>query len=274
MYLNSKNEFNLGIIRLKELLAIIATSLIVFIFTIFIGLSMLYGTFEINELLRIILFDMPQEINLNLVLIQFSVKSIMQMLSFIIFLVLVLFINFYNNKTNSNKILDAVKILVCIFIAVFIFSQVGNLSANLVISILPTLIIILFFKYLQKDLPKYMPYLFALACYQFVLIPYPNVNFHIAVYIFGLLVVTSTISSFNSNKQISIAMLLPVLLISALLYKENRDMSSMKSFSYSGITFKSSDINWEYEIISASKSDKNIANCSTYGCKFLVLIAK
>jgi hypothetical protein len=274
MYLNSKNEFNPGIVRLKELLAIIATSLIVFIFTIFIGLSMLYGTFEINELLRITLFDMPQEINLNLVLIQFSVKSIMQMLSFIIFLVLVLFINFYNNKTNSNKILDAVKILVCIFIAVFIFSQVGNLSANLVISILPTLIIILFFKYLQKDLPKYMPYLFALACYQFVLIPYPNVNFHIAVFIFGLLVLTSTISSFNSNKQISIAMLLPVLLISALLYKENRDMSSMKSFSYSGITFKSSDINWEYEIISASKSGNNIANCSTYGCKFLVLIAK
>lgn len=274
MYLDSKNEFNPGIIRLKELLAIIASSLIVFIFTIFVGLSMLYGTFEINELLRRILFDMPKEINLNLVLMQFSIKNILQMLSFLLFLILVLFINFYNNKTNSNKIINSVKILVCIGIAVFLFSQLGNLSANLVISFLPTLIIILFFKYLQKDLSKYKPYLFALACYQFVLIPYPNINFHIAVFIFGLLVLTSTISSFNSNKQISIAMLLPILLVSALLYKENRDMSSMKSYSFSGITFKSSDINWEYEIISASKAGNNMANCSTYGCKFLVLIAK
>jgi hypothetical protein len=273
MNLNSKTNESIGSLGMKKLFVIIATSTFVFISTIITGLSLLYGTLNLNQLLRITLFEAPRKINSNLVIFQFSKQSTMSMIFFILFLFLVVSINFYDRKPNSTKVIKSFKVITLIFFSALSFSKVGNLSANVVICIIPTLIVILFFKYIKNDLPKYEPYLFALTCYQFVLIPYPNINFHIVIYICGLLILVSNISFFNSNKTISVAMCLPILLVSLLIYKEKKDIDSMNTYTYSRIVFKSADQNWDQEIVSAKNANGIFSNCTTFGCKLLILLA-
>jgi hypothetical protein len=164
-------------------------------------------------------------------------------------------------------------ILLLILLAVLAFSKIGNLSATLVMVALPILIIVLFFKHLRSVLPKYKLYLFSITCYQFVLIPYPNVNFHIAAYVIGLLILVSELSFFNHQKFVSTTLLLPVLLISALLYKEHKDISQSETYFYGSLKFKSADDGWITEIEKANRANRDISECETSGCKLLILLS-
>jgi hypothetical protein len=186
---------------------------------------------------------------------------------------LVVAINFYQRKPNPTKVRNSVIIVNLVILSALSFTQVGNLSTTLIILVLPTLIVLLFFKYLKNELVNYESYLFALTCYQFVLIPYPNINFHIVMYIVGLLILVSNISFFESTKVISVSILLPIILTSLLLYKEKRDIALMNTYTFSGVTFKSADQNWNQEIMSAKDANEDISNCTTFGCKLLVLLS-
>ena len=273
MILNSRNESSSRTLEIGKLLFIIVTSTLAFISTITTGLVLLYGTSNLSQLWRITLFEAPKQINSNLVLFQSNSKNTASMIFFVLFIFLVVAIHFYDRKPNSTKIINIFIVVNLIILSVISFTQVGNLSANFIICAIPTLIVLLFFKYLKNELPNYESYLFALTCYQFVLIPYPNVNFHIVVYICGLLILVSNISFFKSNKAISVSILLPILLTSLLLYKEKKDIDSMNTYTYSGVTFKSADQNWDKEIVSAENSNDNISNCTTFGCKLLILLS-
>lgn len=273
LVLNSRNEYSNRTLGIGNLVFIIVTSTIVFISTITLGLMLLYGTSNLNQLWKITLFEAPKQINSNLVLFQINIRNTASMIFFVLFIFLVIAINFYDHKLNSNKVINSFIVVNLTILAVMSFTQLGNLSANLIISILPTFIVLLFFKYLKNELRKHEFYLFALTCYQFVLIPYPNINFHIVIYIVGLLILVSNISFFKSNKAISVSILLPMILTSLLLYKEIKDINTMNTYTYSGVTFKSADQNWNQEITSAKNADEDISNCTTFGCKLLILLS-
>jgi hypothetical protein len=273
LYLNKQNKTDERSIELKELLNTIVISSIVFISTAVTGLVLLYRDWDVNNLLKVILFDMPKKINSNLVLFQFDYESIVSMISFTFFMIVILILNFYSQNYSSYKIFYFPITLVLILSAVFVFSKIGNLSANLVMVVLPILIIVLFFKHLRSVLPKYKLYLFSLTCYQFVLIPYPNINFHIAAYVIGLLILVSKLSSFNQNKFVLTTLLLPVLLSSSLLYKEHKDISQSETYFYGSLKFKSADDGWINEIENANIANKDISECETAGCKLLILLS-
>jgi hypothetical protein len=258
---------------MKELLNTMIVSSIVFISTAVTGLVLLYRDWNVNNLLKVILFDTPKQINSNLVLFQFDYESIVSMISFTFFMILILILNFYSQNFSSYKIFYFSITLLLILSAVFVFSKIGNLSANLVMVALPILIIVTFFKHLRSVLPKYKLYLFSLTCYQFVLIPYPNVNFHIAVYVIGLLILVSKLSFFNNKKFVLTTLLLPLLLISSLLYKEHKDISQSETYFYGSLKFKSGDDRWLAEIEKANKANRDISECETSGCKLLILLS-
>jgi hypothetical protein len=273
LYLNKQNKTDERSIELKELLNTIVVSSIVFISTAVTGLVLLYRDWDVNNLLKVILFDMPKKINSNLVLFQFDYESIVSMISFTFFMIVILILNFYSQNYSSSKIFYFPITLALILSAVFVFSKIGNLSANLVMVVLPILIIVLFFKHLRSVLPKYKLYLFSLTCYQFVLIPYPNINFHIAAYVIGLLILLSKLSFFNQNKFVLTTLLLPVLLSSSLLYKEHKDISQSETYFYGSLKFKSADDGWINEIENANIANKDISECETAGCKLLILLS-
>ena len=273
LHLNKQNKTDERSIEMKELISTIVVSSIVFISTAITGLLLLYRDWDANNLLKVILFDMPKKINSNLVLFQFDYKSIFSIISFTFFMILIFILNFYSQNFSSYKVFYFPITLLLILLAVFAFSKIGNLSATLVMVALPILIVVLFFRYLRSVLPKYKLYLFSLTCYQFVLIPYPNVNFHIAVYVIGLLILLSELSFFNHQKFLSTTLLLPVLLSSALLYKEYKDVSQSETYFYGSLEFKSADDGWITEIEKANRANRDILECETSGCKLLILLS-
>jgi hypothetical protein len=273
LYLDKHNKSNERSVEMKGLLNTIVVSSSIFFSTAVIGLVFLYRDWDINNLLKVILFDMPKKINSNLVIFQLDYKSIISIISFTFFMILILILNIYSQKFSSNKIFYFSIILLLIFSAVFVFSKIGNLSANLVMIILPILITVFFFKYLRNAIPKYKLYLFSLTCYQFVLIPYPNVNFHIAIYVIGLLILVSKLSLFDHKKFVSTTLLLPVLLSFTLLYKEHVDIRQAETYFYGSLKFKSTDDSWISEIEKANRANGDISECESAGCKMLILLS-
>ena len=163
--------------------------------------------------------------------------------------------------------------MLAILIAIIGFSKIGNLSGNFTLSILQIFIIIYYYKISKKFQPSRKLFFFILTSYQFILIPYPNINFHILIYVVALFILISDVGDTKKSDRMSVAILLPIFLTILLLVHEVQTLDSMKNYRYGDITFQSQDVNWQKIINEAKESKGDYLKCKSRGCEMLILLS-
>lgn len=273
VYINSKVKPNVTQIGIRALLKSILVSTFTFSCTVIIGLSVLYRTTDVIRIIEKILIEMPRRINSNIVLIQISRSTIQSLIAFTVFLLAIWFMLILENSYNTSQKRQIFQKMLAILIAIIGFSKIGNLSGNLALSILPILIIIYYYKISKRFPPSRKLFFFILTSYQFILIPYPNINFHILIYVMALFILISDTGKTTIRKKKSIAFLLPLGLTTLLLAHEIQTLNSMQIYIYRDITFQSQDSNWQKIINEAEGSNGEYLSCKSIGCEMLVLLS-
>ena len=273
VYINSKVKLNVTQIGIRALLKSISVSTLTFSCTVIIGLSVLYRTTDVIRIIEEILIEMPRRINSNIVLIQISHSTIQSLVAFTIFLSACLILIILESRKFTSKKKQLFYKILAIFMAILGFSKIGNLSGNLALSILPILIITYYYKDLREFSNSRKLFFFILTTYQFILIPYPNINFHILIYVATLFILISDVGDTKKSDRISVAILLPIFLTILLLVHEVQTLDSMKNYRYGDITFQSQDVNWQKIINEAKESKGDYLKCKSRGCEMLILLS-
>ena len=273
VYINSKVKLNVTQIGIRALLKSILVSTFTFSCTVIIGLSVLYRTTDVIRIIEKILIEMPRRINSNIVLIQISRSTIQSLIAFTVFLLAIWFMLILENSYNTSQKRQIFQKMLAILIAIIGFSKIGNLSGNFTLSILPIFIIIYYYKISKKFQPSRKLFFFILTSYQFILIPYPNINFHILIYVVALFILISDVGDTKKSDRMSVAILLPIFLTILLLVHEVQTLDSMKNYRYGDITFQSQDVNWQKIINEAKESKGDYLKCKSRGCEMLILLS-
>jgi lysylphosphatidylglycerol synthetase-like protein (DUF2156 family) len=182
------------------------------------------------------------------------------------------------NKIDTRKTFNNIaSLLATIFLSVCTvaaFSKIGNLSSNLFLALYPIFIMYL---YLRKNIylkPQVFSFFFVLSAYMFVLIPYPNVNFHIVILVFGTLIVLQENFPEFSQPSKKVSLLFPILLTASLLVHEQISIKNMQTYQFANIIFKSSSNSWGASVLHAREAEMNFQSCPDMGCKLLILMAE
>ena len=245
-----------------------------FISTIAIGLILLYQDTHLGLLIREVLVNAPKRINEDINQISFHKDHLLQSASALIFLAILysFAVNFKKNK-NGFKNLELIQ-YISIPVAVFLFSQLGNLSSTPFLIFPPLLLTYYLVKHRSTNNLRFGITVF-LATYIFILIPYPNINFHITFFVLALGITFEVCGRKVEWKKTSlIQLLLPLALTLALVFHNIQINKALPVYHFKQFTFVSPDFGWKSEIRDAGMAGSNYENCPNLGCKMLILISK
>jgi hypothetical protein len=246
----------------------------IFIFTITIGFAVLYQSLQLPHIFYQVLIEAPRKINNNTVLLSFSPESLVSIGAFLFFAIctVYLIITQYSDQTSKTKLY--VYQFSAIFIGVVAFTKIGNLSASLFLILFPVTIIWVYLMKLDAMPPNRKQFFYVMTCYQFILIPYPNVNFHIMIFVIAFFILITDKYGIVKPRKMVHLWAFPIVLVSLLLAHEVSTINSMKVYSFKEVQFKSGSTSWDLSIADSQNSNGNLNACSTIGCKMLLLISK
>lgn len=247
---------------------------IVFLLTILMGFAVLYQSIRLPDVLYQVLIEAPRRINNNTVLLSFSLDSLKSIGAFVGFAIctVCLVMAQYSNQNKNFRVL--VFHFCAILIGALAFTQIGNLSSTLALILFPIVIIYTYFKRIRVVPPSRRLFFYVLACYQFVLIPYPNVNFHIMIFVVAFFILITDSYRVLPTKKMAHLWAFPIFLISLLLVHEFRTIDAMQTYAFQNVEFKSGSAAWELAITDAQSAMGDLSACSTLGCKMLILVSE
>jgi hypothetical protein len=246
----------------------------VFCLSIIIGFAVLYQSIQVPRIFYQVLIEAPRKINSNTVLLSLSLDSVISVIAFLCFAICTIYLVVSQYSSQTNKSRFYVYQLVAILSGILAFSRIGNLSGSLFLFLFPTVIICLYFSKLRVIPPNRKQFFFVMACYQFVLIPYPNVNFHIMIFVVAFFILVVDKYEIMTPTKLTHLWAFPIVLISLLLVHEARTIDAMKTYSFQDVRFQSSSPSWALAIVDAEKANGDLASCSTFACKMLLLVSK
>lgn len=247
---------------------------LIFLMTVLIGFVVLYQSYNLKDILYQVLIEAPRRINDNVVLLSINTNTLISFFAFLIFSCSTIYLikSQYSNKNWRAK--DFIRQAAVIFIGTLAFTKIGNLSTTIIMVLLPIVIIYSYFKLDSEANPDCKQFFFVLTCYQFVLIPYPNVNFHMMIWVVACLILIRDKFGDIQPTRMKHLWTFPVILVALLLVHEVKTIDSMKTYNFQEVHFKSNTTAWNLAIKEAVNSNGELASCSTIGCKMLVLIPK
>jgi hypothetical protein len=246
----------------------------VFLLTILVGLAVLYQSIRLPHVLYQVLIEAPRRINDNTVLLSFSLDSVKSIGAFIGFAICTVYLVVaqYSNQKNNFRVF--VFHFLAILIGALTFTQIGNLSSTLALILFPIVVIYTYFKKIRVVPSNRRQFFYVLACYQFVLIPYPNINFHIMMFVVAFFILVTDSYGVLLTKKMAHLWAFPILLVILLLVHEVRTIDAMKTYSFQNVEFKSGSTSWELAITDAQNAKGDLSACSTLGCKMLILVSE
>ena len=243
-----------------------------FILTISLGLVLMYRNLHLPFLVNEVLIVAPKRINQYVGQIQFSSSYIIQTISTIMFLAIVLIIFMNSSRKYGNIYSVILSHFLLISIAVITFSYIGNLSST-VFLVLPSIVLEYFIFKRIVIYEKAVVLMLVVAIYLYVLIPYPNINFHVS---FLVLILGFVFQQFNlrqkSNQHYLLQITFPFLLAIALLVHQINFVNSLQVYRFENISFVSPDLGWKAEIDKAKIINGGYQDCDSNACKMLILL--
>lgn len=252
----------------------VALGATVFFLTITIGFAGLYQSLRLPHIFYQVLVEVPRKINDNTVLLSFSLESALSIGAFLCFSICIAYLVIAQYSYQTRKTRVYLYQFLAIVIGVIAFTKIGNLSASLFLIIFPITIIYLYFSKLGAAPSNRRQFFYVMTCYQFVLIPYPNVNFHIMIFVVAFFILIMDRYELVIPTKMVQLWAFPIVLISLLLVHEARTIDAMKTYSFQKVEFKSGSTSWDLAITEAQNANGDLAACSTFGCKMLLLVSK
>ncbi len=252
----------------------VALGATVFFLTITIGFAGLYQSLRLPHIFYQVLVEVPRKINDNTVLLSFSLESALSIGAFLCFSICTAYLVIAQYSYQTRKTRVYLYQFLAIVIGVIAFTKIGNLSASLFLIIFPITIIYLYFSKLGSAPSNRRQFFYVMTCYQFVLIPYPNVNFHIMIFVVAFFILIMDRYELVIPTKMVQLWAFPIVLISLLLVHEARTIDAMKTYSFQKVEFKSGSTSWDLAITEAQNANGDLAACSTFGCKMLLLVSK
>ena len=246
----------------------------IFFLTILIGFALIYQSIELPDVLYQVLIEAPRRINDNTVLLSLSLASFKSVGAFFCFAICTAYLVLTQYSGQINKPRVFVYQFLAIMIGALAFTEIGNLSSTLFLILFPIIIIYVYFSKISVVPSSRRQFFYVMTCYQFVLIPYPNVNFHIMTFVIAFFVLVMDNYARVIPAKMGYLWAFPVLLVSLLLVHEVRTIDAMKTYTFEGVDFRSSSSSWELAIADAQNASGDIALCSTFGCEMLILVSK
>jgi hypothetical protein len=274
VWLNSSNSGVKPQQNFSDALKKVLAGAIIFSITITIGFAVLYQSIRLPHIFNQVLIEMPRKINANTVLLSLGTDSLKSLLAFIGLTIstMYLFLGRYQNNVKKYKVW--IFQLVVISLGLLSFVKIGNLSRTPALILFPIVVIILYFKKLNTITNQTKLFFFVMSCYQFVLIPYPNVNFHIMIFVIAFFILIRDKYAIHEPKKMRRLLGFPVILVSLLLIHEAKTIDLMRTYSFEEVQFKSGSGEWQQAIVEAKNANGELEFCSSYGCKMLILFSK
>jgi len=245
-----------------------------FILTISLGLVLMYRNLHLPFLVNEVLIIAPKRINQYVGQIQFSSSYIIQTISTIMFLAIVLIIFMNSSRKYGNIYSVILSHFLLISIAVITFSYIGNLSST-VFLVLPSIVLEYFIFKRIVIYEKAVVLMLFVSVYLYVLIPYPNINFHVSFLVLMLGFVFQQFSlRQKSNQHYLLQIALPFLLAMALLVHQVNFVNSLQVYRFENISFVSPDFGWKSEIDKAKITNGGYQDCDSSACKMLILLVQ
>jgi hypothetical protein len=228
----------------------------------------------LGQVLYQVLIEAPRKINENVVLLNFGVETLLSFVAILIFASCAWHLLQFQYSNRTWRRTDYIIQLLLTSIGILAFTKVGNLSAGIFMVLTPTIIVYYYFKK-NSDVPAdRKQFFFIMTSYQFVLIPYPNVNFHILIFTIAFFILIRDKLRVADRARAKNLWAFPVILVVLLLFHEARTINTLKTYSFHEVQFKSGATAWNVAIEEAKKSEGKLSNCSTIGCKMLLLISE
>jgi hypothetical protein len=246
----------------------------IFFLTVMIGFGVLYESIQLPYIFYQVLIEAPRKINSNTVLLSLGLESIISVGAFLCFAICTMYLVFTQYSNQSKKPRVFLYQFLAILIGLLAFTKIGNLSTTLFLILFPIIIIYIYFGKFREVSSNRRQFFYVMACYQFVLIPYPNVNFHIMIFVVGFFILITDHYGVFIPIKMGHLWAFPIALISLLLVHEVRTIDSMKTYTFQGVEFKSSSTAWDLAIADAQSAKGDFSACSTLGCKMLILVLK
>jgi 4-amino-4-deoxy-L-arabinose transferase-like glycosyltransferase len=246
---------------------------IVFSLTVTIGLAVLYKSIQLPHIFYQVLIEVPRKINSNTVLLSLTLSSLLSVLAFLCFAICTIYLvnsQYSREKKQTRRFICQ---LLAILVGLIAFSKIGNLSGTFFLFIFPIAIIFFYFTKIGAMSSNRRLFFYVLTCYQFVLIPYPNVNFHIMIFVVAFFILVLDKYEMMTPAKLLHLWAFPIALVSLLLVHEVRTIDAMKTYSFQKVEFKSSASSWDLAIVEARNANGDLSGCTTYACKMLILIS-
>lgn len=244
----------------------------IFIGTIFLYFYIVYGLVELPDVIYEIMIRAPTRINSNLVAVQFSKIALIKSLTGLV-LMIILIESIRNSQLRIRNILTLVASLLifCLLLRGANFSQTLFLCLAYYVV---TLYWLLGSQYSHSFLPSNLTA--ATTPLLLILIPYPNYAYHLPILCLILLFGMSYLPSVKPIKNESVIVSALFLFVSffivvGVLVKSSIDISQFTRYSFGNINFVSDDPGWYKAINETNNVLSNGSNCSSYGCRYLLL---
>lgn len=242
--------------------------------SVVIGFAGLYQSPHLPHIFYQVLIEAPRQINDNTVLLSLSSESLVSVGAFLCFAISTVYLVFKQYSKETKRISGYIFQLLAMLIGVLAFTKIGNLSASLFLILFPITILGFYFSRPHTISSNRKQFFYVMACYQFVLIPYPNVNFHIMIFVVAFFILISDKYQMLMQTRMVHLWIFPIVLVSLLLFHEARTINAMKTYSFQEVQFKSGSEAWESAIMDAQNANGDLAECLTLGCKMLLLVSK
>jgi len=252
----------------------VAGGSLIFLLTVSLGFVILYQSFNLKDISYQVLIEVPRKINDNIVLLSVGAGTLISLAAFLVvaFTAIYLLDSQYSSRIWRFK--DYLFQVLIMFTGILAFTKIGNLSTSIFMVLIPMIIVYFYFKKISVIDTDRKQFFFILTCYQFVLIPYPNVNFHIMIFVVGYFILLKDKLGIMKPAKMMHLWTFPIILVALLLVHEVRTIDSMRTYSFQEVQFKSGAIAWSSVINEAQAADGVLSACSTIGCKMLLLVSE
>lgn len=243
-----------------------------FLGTIFLYLTLIYGIQNTPRVLQEIMILAPTRINSYLIELSLSKASIARATIGLIITFIILKIIHIAPHKGITLLFTAASIMIGALTI-----RGANLSATPYLPFAYSAVIIfLYFRAKKFDNPSILIVAIATAPLCLILIPYPNFAYHIPLLCFILLLSGSYIYKTPGEQGSCTRVRHPPLsiaftLVAAALLKASIDVGSYSTYTFAGTKFVSSDPRWQSALNEAKAVLAGQGNCSTYGCRYLLL---
>jgi hypothetical protein len=245
---------------------------IFFILTILICYVWIYSIRNPLPILQELFIYAPREINKNVVAVAFSLSSVSRAFLGLLLLFTLCRVNLFLSTNGVFK--KQIVLLSLTVILLLCFRFMGNLSGTPFLFFAFTLLFTLSKEMNPGERENVQVMMFCITPLFFILIPYPNISFHIFIIILFFAYILDNTNQRRSLEREGMLRDIPVILTSLVLLAgylvhENQWIRSLPNYQVYDILIESESDAWNYSIETASQSES--IKCTDFGCWYLRL---